>query len=433
MKIAYFDCPTGIAGDMCLGALVDAGVPLAYLEQQLGRLAMHQEFHLQAQTVKKVGIQGTQVTVHLTETPATRHLPEIEAIIQQAGLPAQATAWALASFRALAAAEGAVHGVPPSAVHFHEVGAVDAIVDIVGTCLGLDWLGIEQIVCSGLPFGGGTVIAAHGRMPVPTPAVVKLWQSRQVPVFSNGIHKELVTPTGAAIVCALAHHFGECPALVVQTVGMGAGTRDLSIPNLLRLWVGESTPNFSGSERSHAHAHEHSHSGPTHSHSHSESHSESSPSHSPSHAHPHEEVVALLETQLDDTSPQVLGYLFDCLPAAGALDMYLTPVAMKKNRPGVLLTVLCHPPQARACEEVLFRETMTLGIRRDYRTRAVLGRRFETVQTNFGAVPVKVSHRAGAVYTVQPEYEDCRRLAQATGQPLKNIHAAALQAYEAQR
>lgn len=402
MKIAYFDCPTGIAGDMCLGALVDAGVPLNYLQAKLDQLSIHREFHVHSHKVKKLGIEGTQVSVHLSnDAPQVwRHLPEIEQIIETAGLPLRAKTWALATFRALAVAEGAVHGVLPTQVHFHEVGAVDAIVDIVGTCLGLDWLDIDRIVCSPLPFGGGTVQAAHGRMPVPTPAVLKLWQSRSVPIFSNGIHKELVTPTGAALVCALANHFGECPTMAVQQVGMGAGERDIPMPNLLRLWVGQGV-----NQHAHTHAHE--------------------------HEHPHtDEVVVLLETQLDDTSPQILGFLFEQLLAQGALDFYVTSVAMKKNRPGALLTVLCLPSQVRACEEILFRETTTLGVRRDYRLRSRLGRRFATVTTSFGTVPVKVGYRDGKIYTIQPEYEDCRRLALASGQPLKTIQAAALQAFK---
>jgi len=297
-----------------------------------------------------------------------------------------------------------VHGVAPEKVHFHEVGAVDAIVDIVGTSLGLDWLNIERIVCSPLPFGGGTVRAAHGQMPVPTPAVVKLWERRQVPIYSNGVQRELVTPTGAAIVCALAESFGECPTMAVQRVGMGSGERDLEIPNLLRLWVGETVP-------SRPHFHE--------------------TAHEQEHHHAHEEVIAVLETQIDDTSPQILGYVFEKLLAVGALDVYMTAVGMKKNRPGCLLTVLCRTQAVAACEEVLFRETNTLGVRRQYGLRSVLGRRFETVETNFGPVPVKIGYRNDEVYTAQPEYEDCRRLAQAHNTPLQTIQQAALTAYGA--
>ncbi|GBF79368.1 nickel pincer cofactor biosynthesis protein LarC [Aphanothece sacrum] len=254
-KIAYLECPTGIAGDMCLGALVDSGVPLEYLIEQLQGLGIADEYRLWAEKVHRQGQLATKVHVELvTSTPHThesphhhhshhppaRHLPEIELMIEQAKLPPRATQWSLEVFRQLAIAEGAVHGVAPSKVHFHEVGATDAIVDIVGTCLGLDWLDIEGLYCSGMPTGGGTVWAAHGRLPVPVPAVMKLWESRQVPIYSNGIDKELVTPTGAAIAISLALSFGESPQMKLEKVGLGAGSQELSIPNILRLWIGES-------------------------------------------------------------------------------------------------------------------------------------------------------------------------------------------------
>ncbi len=389
---------------MCLGALVDAGVPLVYLQEQLARLGLGQAFHLHQQQVLKKGIQGTQVTVHVADNQPLRQLPEIETLIQQADLPHQATAWALAIFRCLAQAEGQVHALPPTQVHFHEVGAVDAIVDIVGTSLGLAWLGVEQIFCSPLPFGGGTVVAAHGRMPVPTPAVLKMWQQYHVPTYSNNLLYELVTPTGSAIVCALAQQFGAVPAMVVESVGQGAGERNLAIPNLLRIWIGETVSES-------AHEPSHHHHGLIHEH------------------HSHEQVVAVLETQLDDLSPQVVAYLSEQLLAAGAWDVYCTAVTMKKSRTGLLMTVLCPPALRLTCEEWLFRETTTLGIRRHYLVRSVLGREFQTVETEFGTVALKIGERNGQIYTVQPEYEDCRQLAQKTHQPLKKIQQAALEAY----
>ena len=274
-KIAYLDCVTGIAGDMFLGALVDAGVPLDYLIEQLKGLKIDQEYELSQEKVQRNGQQATKVHVRLVDpsslmneqgkqmsrggknhhgvetstqashkshhhhhTPA-RHLPEIEGMIQQANLPSRVTQWSLDIFRRLAVAEGAVHGVAPEKVHFHEVGATDAIVDIVGTCLGLDYLDVETLYCSALPTGGGTIRAAHGRLPVPVPAVMKLWESRQVPIYSNKIDKELVTPTGAAIAVTLVKSFGQPPNMVLEKVGLGAGSQDLSIPNILRLWIGE--------------------------------------------------------------------------------------------------------------------------------------------------------------------------------------------------
>ncbi|MGK7940340.1 MAG: nickel pincer cofactor biosynthesis protein LarC [Crocosphaera sp.] len=274
-KIAYLDCVTGIAGDMCLGALVDSGVPLEYLIEQLKGLNIDHEYELSQEKVQRNGQQATKVHVRLLKehspmdeqreqgsrgrknhhdvetstqeshkthhhhhTPA-RHLPEIEGMIQEANLPSRVTQWSLDIFRRLAAAEGSVHGVSPEKVHFHEVGATDAIVDIVGTCLGLDYLDIETLYCSALPTGGGTVWAAHGRLPVPVPAVMKLWESRQVPIYSNNINKELVTPTGAAIAVTLVKSFGQPPNMILEKVGLGAGSQDLSIPNILRLWIGE--------------------------------------------------------------------------------------------------------------------------------------------------------------------------------------------------
>lgn len=261
--IAYLDCPVGIAGDMCLGALVSAGVPLDYLNQILSQLGVDQEVKLWSEFVQRHGQEAMKVHVDSPtealreqidphthhdleqDTPADHHhhhhhhhLPEIEQMIQAAKLPQRVEDWSLAVFRKLAA-EGSVHGIPPEQVHFHEVGALDAIVDIVGTCAGLDWLGVEQVFCSPLPTGGGFAHCEHGKLPVPVPAVLKLWELHQVPVFSNGIKKELVTPTGAAIAVALSQAFGDPPTMILEKVGLGAGSQDLAIPNLVRLWLGK--------------------------------------------------------------------------------------------------------------------------------------------------------------------------------------------------
>ncbi|ELS30176.1 protein of unknown function DUF111 [Pseudanabaena biceps PCC 7429] len=299
-RVAYLDCPTGIAGDMCLGALVSAGVPLAYLQEVVHKLGLDREVKLWTESVLRGGITATKLHVELlnysgSEPPTVelsqehshthhdhgehshsshshsshshsshshgshshlpdsdqeyshhehspkghRHLPDINKIISEAKLPKKVEAWSLATFKALAIAEGAVHNIAPEAVHFHEVGALDAIVDIVCTCAGFAWLDIEQIYCSALPAGGGYVDCDHGKMPVPAPATLKLWELHRVITFDNGIRKELVTPTGAAIAVTLCKKFGEVPFMEIQKVGMGAGTRDLEIPNALRLWVGE--------------------------------------------------------------------------------------------------------------------------------------------------------------------------------------------------
>ncbi|MDZ8261622.1 nickel pincer cofactor biosynthesis protein LarC [Nostoc sp. ChiQUE01b] len=419
-KIAYLQCPTGISGDMCLGALVSLGVPVEYLIEKLNGLGIEQEYQLSAELVQRNGQQATKIHVDLVHDRHhhhhhdrehshhhTRHLPEIEQMILKAQLPSRAEAWSLAVFRQLAVAEGAVHGISPEKVHFHEVGAIDAIVDIVGTCLGLDWLGIESnesglplLYCSAFPTGGGTVRAAHGQMAVPVPAVLKLWQMRGCPVYSNGIDRELVTPTGAAIATTLARDFGSPPAIAIKQIGLGAGTINLPIPNILRLWLGESASlqaNFSDSEATSSNL----------------------------------ETISVLETQIDDLSPQVIGYVFEALFMAGALDVFTQAIGMKKSRPGILLTVICHPENLLSCEAVIFRETTTLGIRRTTQQRAILQREIQQVETEYGKVRVKIAWKGQSpekvIANVQPEYEDCADLARKHNIPWREIQRLALQ------
>jgi hypothetical protein len=420
-KLAYLQCPSGISGDMCLGALVSLGVPLEYLIDKLNHLGIVQEYKLWAELVQRHGQQATQVHVDLLSNHHDhhhhRHLSEIEQMILQAKLPPRAEAWSLAVFRQLAVAEGAVHGVAPQKVHFHEVGAVDAIVDIVGACLGLDWLGIESdetglplLYCSAFPTGGGTVGAAHGQMAVPVPAVLKLWEMRSCPVYSNGIERELVTPTGAAIATTLAKEFGSPPPMSIKQVGLGAGNLNLPIPNILRLWLGEATDvcitNVGISDRSFA-------------------------------TSPILETISVLETQIDDLSPQAIGYLFEALFAVGAVDVFTQSIGMKKSRPGILLTVICPPENLLSCENVLFRETTTLGIRRFEQQRAILQREIQQVETEYGVVRVKVAWTGNAnnkvINNVQPEYEDCAELARKHGIPWREIQRLALQNWHLQR
>lgn len=412
---------------MCLGALVSLGVPVEYLIEKLNGLGIEQEYELRAELVQRNSQQATKVHVDLVHDrhhhhhhhdhehehehehshDRTRHLPEIERMILKAGLPSRAEAWSLAVFRQLAVAEGAVHGISPEKVHFHEVGAVDAIVDIVGTCLGLDWLGIESnesglplLYCSPFPTGGGTVRAAHGQMAVPVPAVLKLWEMRSCPVYSNGINRELVTPTGAAIATTLARDFGSPPAIAIKQIGLGAGTINLPIPNILRLWVGESTnlqSNFSDSEDTSQNL----------------------------------ETISVLETQIDDLNPQAIGYVFEALFAAGAVDVFTQAIAMKKSRPGILLTVICHPENLLSCEAVVFRETTTLGIRRTTQQRAILQREIQQVEIEYGKVRVKIAWKGQSpekvIANVQPEYEDCADLARKHNIPWREIQRLALQ------
>ena len=403
---------------MCLGALMDAGVPLSYLQEQLSRLGISHEYALQANTVSRQGQQATKALVKLILTHGKnavdqpsesnignhqqapslhhRHLPEIESLICQAKLPPRVETWSLSIFRQLAIAEGAVHGVDPNQVHFHEVGATDAIVDIVGTCLGLDWLGIDQVYCSPLPTGGGTVKAAHGRLPVPVPAVLKLWEQHQVPVYDNGIGRELVTPTGAAIAVTLAQAFGPPPPMTLHKVGLGAGSHDLPLPNILRLWVGNCSASSLLPEGN-------------------------------------LETIVALETQIDDLNPQAIGYAFDALFAVGAVEVFTQAIGMKKSRPGILLTVLCPMAAVGDCERVLFRETSTLGIRRSHQQRTVLPRTIQTVETPYGPVRIKVAGNSPAILNAQPEYEDCARLARQHQLPWYEVQQTALVCWHRQQ
>lgn len=409
-RVAYLQCPTGISGDMCLGAVISLGTPVEYLMDKLNGLGIGQEYELWAELVLRHGQQATQAHVNLMDEHQHhhghshshgRHLPEIEQMILQAGLPSRAEAWSLRVFRQLAVAEGAVHGIIPEKVHFHEVGAVDAIVDIVGTCLGLDWLeipsnhqGLPLLYCSPLPTGGGTVKAAHGQMTVPVPAVLKLWSMRGCPVYSNGIARELVTPTGAAIATTLAANFGEPPPMRISKIGLGTGSINLPIPNILRLWLGESLENPQVDNTGTL------------------------------------ETISVLSTQIDDLSPQAIGYVLEALLAAGALDVFTQAIGMKKSRPGILLTVICHSADISRCETILFRETTTLGIRRSTQQRAILQREIQVVETEYGSIGVKVAWQGQGqgkvIMNVQPEYEDCAQLARQHGLTWQEMHRLAL-------
>ncbi len=398
-KIAYIECPTGIAGDMFLGALIDAGVPWEYLEDNLTKLGISAEYQLRQEKVHRNSQLATKVHVQLLKGkehnhhhhhhfPA-RHLPEIQKIITDASLPQRVQDWSLKIFQNLAIAEGAVHGIAPEQVHFHEVGATDAIVDIVGTCLGLDWLNIDRLYCSPMPTGGGTIKAAHGILAVPVPAVLELWQLRETPVYDNGIRKELVTPTGAAIATTLVTEFGSPPAMTIKTIGLGAGTRDLAIPNILRLWIGEGMEVKEVGEAKEL-------------------------SEKPQTKFI-QETVTVLETQIDDLNPQIIAYTCEKLLQVGALDVFTQAITMKKSRLGTLLTIICFPDKAKICKEVIFQETSTLGIRERNQLRSILHREIKSVETEYGVVRVKIASWGEGenkkIINVKPEYEDCAALA----------------------
>jgi uncharacterized protein (TIGR00299 family) protein len=388
MKYAYFDCFSGISGDMTLGALLDAGVPVEQLRSELQGLNVP-GWELTSEKVWKNGMAATYAKVRTQDTTTHRSLSTILGIIENSSLAPSVKVRAAAIFTKLGEAEAAVHDVPIEKIHFHEVGAVDAIVDIVGACIGFSALGIESFACSALNVGGGTAKMAHGVLPVPAPATARLLLGK--PTYSNGVQKELVTPTGAAIVATLCTTFGPQPPMTVNAIGYGAGTADLEgQPNVLRLMVGEAAEKRAAAES---------------------------------------ETIRVLEANLDDMNPQIYGYFLEKALAAGALDVFATPVQMKKNRPGMLVTVLCKPEDEAKFHEMLFAETTTLGVRTYTAERRVLARQWETVRTAFGEVRIKVARLNGHIRQASPEFEDCRKLAEAKNVPLQRVMDEAMRTW----
>jgi len=391
MKIAYFDCFSGASGDMLLGALLDAGLELGRLEAELRRLPLP-DWSITAEKTKKKGIAATQVRVHSGEHHPHRGLAEILRLIDQgreAGLAPSVAARASAIFRRLGEAEAKIHNVPVEQIHFHEVGAVDAIVDIVGASAGFELLGIEDFYASALNVGSGRVEAAHGVMPVPAPATAEL--VRGVPTYSSGIERELLTPTGAAILTTIVRRFGPLPPMRLEAIGYGSGMADLpSQANVLRMFVAESAESPVASD----------------------------------------ETITIIEANVDDLNPQVYAYFAERALAAGALDVSSSPLQMKKGRPGQLITVLAPPGRVDSLVDMLFRETTTIGVRAWEARRRVLAREMVRVETPYGAVAVKVSRLNGHVLNAAPEFEDCRRLALESGAPLKLVLAAAAAAFQ---
>ncbi len=380
MKICYFDAFSGISGDMTVGALIDAGASPDAIFDALHSLGTGAKFW--AGKTMRASIACTKFLVDAEDSPKKhRHLHHITEMIDKSGISDRAKQNACAIFKQLGEAEAGVHGVPIERVHFHEVGAVDSIADIVGACVALDLLGVDEVHASAINVGSGTVKTAHGDLPVPAPATVKLLQGK--PIYSRGPEMELTTPTGAAIVAALAAGVGKMPAMRVSSVGYGGGDRDFKeTPNVLRATIGEST------------------------------------------AAPEATLVSVIEANIDDSSPQVLGYALERLMAAGALDASLSPLQMKKNRPGSLLRVVAKPEDQEMLASIVFAETSTLGLRIHTAERRVEERRIIEVETQFGTVRIKISSNGFA-----PEYEDCRAIAEKTGTPLPQVIAAANAAY----
>jgi uncharacterized protein (TIGR00299 family) protein len=446
MRIAYLECFSGMSGDMFLGALVDTGVAPRVLEATVA--ALNVGARLEISRVVRSGISATKVDVyangqkdspreehphhehhhgpehsherehshgdhshehhahshtshaevilatdepHKHEHVHTRGLTEIRQIISAASIPERAKNTAIRIFEALGRAEAKIHNTSLDAVHFHEVGAVDALVDIVCAAVGAEALGVEQIICSPLNVGSGMVKCAHGTFPVPAPATVELLGD--APVYSSGLQAELVTPTGAAIVRTLTSRFSAFPEMRIEKSGYGAGSHDFTgLPNVVRLTVGESASTLLTAKTS-------------------------------------SEIITVLEANLDDLNPQVFGYVMDRLFEEDALDAFAIPVQMKKNRPATLLTVLCKPEDASKLAHLIFTETTTLGVRRRDEVRQTLARRWEQVQTPWGKVRIKIASMNGTVTNYAPEYEDCRRIAVESHVPLKTVMGEAVEAY----
>ncbi len=400
---------------MTLGALVDAGCPVEHLRGELRGLQVP-GWELTAEKVWKNGMAATYVKVETEDRSKHRPLAAILEILEKSELAAGVRERASAIFRELGEAEAAVHDVPVEKIHFHEVGAVDAIVDIVGACIGFEALGIEKFACSPLNVGGGTAKMAHGVLPVPAPATARLLQGR--PTYSNGVLKELVTPTGAAIVATLCEAFGPQPGMSVAAIGYGAGTADLEgQPNVLRIMVGEEVGVGRGKERAQTEVCA------------TGTEKERAQAGVPVLLGLDEEI-AVIEANLDDMNPQIYGYFLEKALGAGALDVYTTPVQMKKNRPGTLLTVLCKPGDTDALMTLIFAETTTFGARTYRAERRVLPREWVSVGTEFGDVRIKVSRVNGRILHVAPEFEDCRKLAAEKNVPLQRVLASAMRSYE---
>jgi pyridinium-3,5-bisthiocarboxylic acid mononucleotide nickel chelatase len=387
VKVLYFDCISGISGDMALGALVAAGADPDQLREQLDLLPV-EPFDIDLEEVETHGIHATKVTVRAAATGVIRTYANIRSLLEDAKLPPAALSLAQRIFRRLAEAEATVHRRDIEQVTFHEVGAVDSIVDITGVALAFTMLGIERVFSSAVPTGTGLVKTEHGVMPIPAPAVVELL--RGVPVYSRGVPMELVTPTGAAILAATVEGFGELPPIRLESAGYGAGTLRPDFPNVLRVLIGDEDPKGRGDRRTPSAAGE-----------------------------------LILETNVDDLNPELYGYVIERLFEAGAQDAWLTPIVMKKGRPAVTISVLCSPSRQDAIRQVLFRETGTLGVRSSSVDKQALEREWIQVSTRNGGVRVKVGLLDGRPVTVAPEYEDCARVAREAGVPARDVYEEA--------
>ncbi len=384
MRRAYIDCSSGISGDMMLGALLDAGVASDKLFAELKKIQIGY-YEFRRTRAMRSGVAATRVEIKVPEKQPHRSMGDIEDLIESSKLDAAVKKRALGVFSLLAEAEGKIHNKPADKVHFHEVGAVDSILDILGCSIGVEWLGLTEIAASAVNVGGGQVETQHGLYPVPAPATAELL--KDIPSYSSGVEAELATPTGAAMLKSWVKEFGGMPAMKVEKIGYGAGARDIpKQPNVVRLMVGEAVDVEQGTV-----------------------------------APPGDEIVSVIEANIDDMSPQLYGFFVEKAIEAGALDVSCASVQMKKNRPGLMVTVLCRPEESDGLAQVLFDQTTTIGLRIYEARRKVLEREEVNVDTSYGTVRVKVARRDGRVINFTPEYEDCRRLAEEKSVPLKQI------------
>lgn len=387
MRIAYFDCFSGAAGDMIVAAMLDAGLDFEFLKGQIATLGL-KGLELKVNETNRAGLRAVRFVPVITEQQHHRNLNDITKIIESGKIGDKPKQTAIKIFQRLAEAEAAVHGKTPNDIHFHEVGAIDSIVDIVSAAIGLDALGIEKIYCSALAVGGGSVKMAHGTLPVPAPATVELLKG--VPTVGGPIERELLTPTGAAILTTVAESFGQLPEMKIDTIGCGAGTLDCEqFPNVVRLLLGEITDSSASTADS----------------------------------------VCLLETNIDDISGEIIASAMDKLLAAGALDVFTSAITMKHNRPATKLSVICEIKEIDTVEEIIFEAGLTFGIRRQTMQRSKLARELVTVKTQFGDIPVKVGRYNGKVVNAKPEFADCSRAAEKHNVPVQQVREAAIRAY----
>jgi hypothetical protein len=387
MKITYFDCASGIAGNMILGSLFSAGLDRKAWQRQMAKLRLPVE--VKTHNARRHGIRALQVEVKVRQPSGPRRLADVVRVIRRARLPKNVFERSVAVFERLAQAEAKVHGTTSGRVHFHEVGADDCLVDIVGAVLGLEMMGIEQVQASAVNLGNGRVTFSHGVFSVPAPAVAELLKG--VPVYQpKRVTGELATPTGAAILRELSREFGPMPAMSITSIGYGAGTRRTAEPNILRMYVGETGDDGLRT------------------------------------ANCDVPKVVVLETNIDDMNPELYGYVVERLFAAGALDVYLTPIQMKKNRPATLLSVIAQPDKTATLSEIILTETTSLGVRLHETNRICLDREIQHVRTRFGLIPVKVGRLHGRVVTIAPEYESCKRAALKHKVALKQVYGDAL-------